>query len=490
MMWRLPAVPFSQSVRMFFSALLLLILPLKIYSAGILQRDSLILMNGLRVYLYPSDEASATSIRLIINAGKRNESECQVGYSEVIRQLIGETLNGRKELFVKKPELFRCEIANGRLVVGGDCPVRSLNSEIAMLSRVVVSLNFKKERVDRAVAVTVDDFRIEHISSYRLSELYRDLVLYGAEHPLGRSYCQYQLEKMLPDELKEFYCKQYTPGRSTLVICGNFKVSEVKKTVAKQFARWRSIHKEKKGSNDADRSPIKIKNREIAFVSKRDSKLYMLRWVQPAPMQGSPEQLAFLAASKLFEQCVLSQLSEREGSADTLIFSPPSYHPDRFEVTCIASQNGMTNAIDLFDTTLATFQRSAFNASELDEAIKHIGNRFTSAEVSSGSGNPFDYSNSPGSFSGICLRDIQRIKEMYFKPDAYRLIIIGKETAASNRMGLKRKVIKYQVSDFETCDESCVVHNKKKWKKGHQKCCFKCFMRGWCPCMFSPARLQ
>lgn len=64
--------------------------------------DTFNLRNGLKVYLLNHGQDSVINIKLIIDGGQKNESSCQVGYSEIIQHLLTETLKEKQKTLFKK----------------------------------------------------------------------------------------------------------------------------------------------------------------------------------------------------------------------------------------------------------------------------------------------------------------------------------------------------------------------------------------------------
>lgn len=462
------------------SMLFFLICSLLSFSQEIPQLDTFTLNNGLKVYLLQYGEGASLSVKLAINGGRKNESKCQVGYSEIIRQLLTEALNEKRNPVLKKENLPLCDIQNGQTVFSGKCGRSNLDMQLELLSSALLKLFFKKEKMDNIVSSITNTYKLENVNAESLSVIYRDLLFYSDKHPLGRSYCQYQIDKVLPEELREFYERYYTPQKTSILVCGNFNVKTVRKTITKQFMKWRARHTDENANeNPVPKIPV-IKNREIAFVNKRGQEKHIMKWILPAPAPTSQEHTAFLIACYLFDK----NLAKKTGTdPDTVHFSPVLCANDFAEINCIIQPSKLNKAIQLFDSTLSEFHNTKFTPEDLQEAVGQLKNdykKITTTEEVLAFYNPLLYGfsqrkNYPAILSAATPAEIHALLKKYFRPAAYKLVIVGDESRAIIQLSTLKNATRYNTTDFETCDDACrdVVivkcHCESCWRRGQYK---------------------
>lgn len=436
--------------------------------------DTAVLNNGMKIYLLHGADP-ILNVRLVINGGKINENECEVGYSEIIQKLITRSLDEKQGPFLKKEQRLSCEIKNGQTIISGNCLRADLNKEIELVCATVARLAFTKDKMDQAVSDISDHYDPISISTASLSAIFKNLLLYGPKHPLGRSYCQYAVQKILPEELREFYIAHYTPKRASLVVSGNFKEQEVKKIIAKNFIKWRSSIKEENVPEDAELTMPQIKSREIAFVNKLDSENYTLKWVLPAPSFKSVDHPAFIVACALFNHIIKEKLN-------SLNFDTVSYSNGVAETNCIADKNNLTEAIKLFDTSINIFRERNLTENEVKQTTKTLKSNYlknNSSERVSSLYDPVSFNfgsqkNFLTNLSRVSVVDVKMILENYFIPKAYKLIIIGKEHIVKDQLDLLGHITSYKPADIETCDDAC---KEVVIFKCH---CESCYRRGYC----------
>lgn len=469
-------------LHIYLTALLFFVFNTKMNSQENPKLDTLILNNGLKIYLLQYGKDPVLNVRLIINGGKKNETKCQVGYSKIIEELISESLNKEQGSVLTKENQSTCEIINGQTILNGNCSINSLNRQIELFCNSVCRVSFTKEKTDRIVSAISDNNAPERMGSLQLAYVFRDFLLFGSKNPLGRKYCQYQIQKVLPEELRQFYNENYTPGRSSLLICGNFNINIVKKIIAKHFIKWRSFHKEENTTKNIDLKLSNISRKDIAFINKSSSENYTLLWAKTAPLPKSPDYMAFLVAFKLFDHFIVEKIKYEKLKFDSLKFKPIFYTNGFMEVSCIANQNNMIMSINQFDTMLQTFHKLKYSQIDVEESIKELkGNYFKNKKNESVLSfydplifNFWSQKNYLTNLSGVSLMQIQKVVEDYFNPHTYKLIIVGKEHIVSNQINLLQNVTIYRSSDFETCDDAC---KEILVFKCH---CESCYKRGYC----------
>ncbi|PBQ33190.1 hypothetical protein CNR22_15870 [Sphingobacteriaceae bacterium] len=446
-----------------------LLLSLKLASQEVPQLDTLVLKNGLKVCMVNYGRDSVLNVRLVINGGQKNENSCQVGYSKLIQHLIAETLKEKQKSLFKKKKKIKCELNQGQTIISGNCAVKDFSKQMSLLSSSLLKLPFKPNLIDKITSNLMDFNSPEKITTETVFAAFESLFLYGSKNPLGRTYCQYAIQKVLPEQLREFYYQHYNPVNTSLLICGNFDKEEIKKLVNRHFNRWKTLRKEQK-VNDEDLKILKIKSKTICFINKRDQKDFQLTWLQAAPSFRSADYYGFVLACALFDDFIAVKTKMKQDTEKSLSFGPVTYSNNFIEMKWISSTE-LIKTISFFDTLLHEFH--AYNSS--DSLLNRVAKKLKDGADSSKTAesilcfyNPLVYpfesrKNYVSAFSVITTDNIRLIKQKYFSPDAYKLMIVGREGPETDRLALQKKITKYQSTDFQTCDETCIPP-KERWK--------------------------
>jgi len=461
-------------------AIILSLFFLESFSQEIPLQDTFTLGNGLKVHLLQYGNDSILSLKLVINGGKKNESECQVGYSEIIQRLINATLNQDQEHFLKRTAQTNCELFDGRTTIGSKFSNNDLNTYMELLSKTLSRLCFTKFKIDSIVSKMGEYYLPENISSSQLSNIFTNFLLYGSKQPMGRTYCQYQIQKVLPETLREFYVAHYMPKGSVLTVCGKFNAKQVKRVIAKQFVRWKPLREVECCDSDEPATP-KLVSKEIAFVNKTDARDYFLKWIFSAPSPRSSDRLVFTVACNLFSDLLKAKM-EKNVNSDSIQANPISIVGDIVQIYRVSNQTKLTEVIRSFDTAIWNFNNAKITELQLLHAIDNLKKEYASAcstESILSFYDPFIYDfetrkNYDHDLANLTLEQIQTVIEKYFNAEYSKLIIVGKEHLVSDQLIQLKKATKYETTDFETCDESC---KEVIVVKCH---CESCYRRGYC----------
>lgn len=441
--------------------LFVLLFALKVcgYSQERPQLDTFRLNTGLKVYLLQYGKDSLLQLKLVIKGGKRNENKCEVGYSEIIQKLLNLELKTKHAAQAQDIQHFTCRMNGEQTVLQGNCFITDFDRDLGILSASIVRLSFDKEKMDRVVSQLVDHYTPENISAYDLAGIYKDYVLYGEENALGRKYCQYQVEKVLPVNLREFYVRHYTPETTSLIVCGNIDFEHMKKIISRNFVKWKSLRKTESEENQ-DIVPT-IKGKEIAVVNKHHMEKYLLKWIFPAPSVTAKTFLSFSILCKLFD-FHLDRLAKQRGLGNAN-FRPVSCEDNFLEVNCYCEEREIVDVVLLMEYALDDFRKKSLNMDEPEKVAQDFKDSYSNIQSSKAIFkfyDPllYDFESHKNDLIGLWkskgLNSIN-IPDEYFSSDSYKLIVVGKEHLVSGSLEKFGKVRRYQTSDFETCDETC-----------------------------------
>lgn len=434
--------------------LLILMCPF-LYCQEVPALDTFRLNTGLKVYFLQYGEDSVLNVRLVMNDGKQNENACQTGYSEIIQKLLDQQFQGAGK------RRFTCTMKTEQTVLQGNCSMRDFDWEIGILNNTIVRLSFEKESLDRIVSKMVDRYKKENLSVWDLSEIYKDQVLYGTKNPMGRKYCQYQIEKVLPVELREFYVRYYTPENSSLIICGNFNSGKVKKIIKKHFVKWRPLRKVEKSVEKNVLMMQKFHGKEISMVNSFATEKYLLKWILPGPAAQSIDLPAFAVLCKLFDRYLL-KTAEENGLLD-LNFRPIQFKSGYMSINCFSERNDLNGVVSFFEKALEDFVKKEIDEQELKEVMAELNMLYRKQKDSKQILQFYDpllydfevRKNYLVTLSAITPQRLQKVLQTYFISDVYKLIVVGKSHLVAQDLQKFGKLSTYQTSDFETCDESC-----------------------------------
>lgn len=191
------------------------------------------LANGLRVLLAPDSATSGVAINISFNAGLGKESPEQAGVANLIQSIVLQNL--RQELGSElKP--FAGVVNQERASYFSEFTASQLDFMLSTLARQLRPPDINQAFIDeqRVAAQSqcrqLDKERFGRVQETLLELIYQDSAFkYGAVCSLPNS------NQLSPERTKSFFNTYYVPTNAVIVIVGNFKKDDAKKSVAKHF---------------------------------------------------------------------------------------------------------------------------------------------------------------------------------------------------------------------------------------------------------------
>lgn len=439
---------------------LFLIGSLSTFSQEVPKLETYTLKNGLKIYLMQYGKIPAVHMRLVINAGKKNEAPGQQGYSEITSAL----------LLLGNSKYTEEEQNNLAFVLGGDLSSNSgkdytsvsanflskdIDKGMDLFSSAILKPLFKKERVEQIISYYKDYNNPSKMDISALASVFGNLFLYGIENPLGRNYYKSQLQKITPEMLREFHKFNYAPKNASVIICGNFNADEVKQTVEKYFASWQSEYGE---VNGVSLNMPQIKKKEIAFIHRSKATQCALQWIKTAPSLKDKDLQAFEIANYIFNRLLFVEIREKGGKTYSI---GSSHSTSRFsnlmQIGCSVRNNEMLNTINLFDKTLQDFSMATITSEDVDNAKRNIKTTTVSSEMPESVlnfYNPLIYDfqkrkNYIADLEIVTFEDVKKAIKKYYTPSVYKLIIAGDELLVAEQLNKINGLVKLKPGDIE-----------------------------------------
>ncbi len=229
------------------------------------------LANGLRVLLAPDEAESGVAVNISFNAGSGKENPEQSGLANIIQNIVLQNLR-QAQGSERKP--FEGVVNQERASYFSEFTVGQLDSALSAFALQMRPPNINQAFIDeQRVAVQnqcrqLDERRFGRVQETLLELIYKDSAFkYGAICSLPNP------DKLSPERAKSFFKTYYAPNNAVLVIVGNFKKDDAKRTVAKHFGK---ISRQAAPSHtDFDNQQFTLERRKILNNSRANAATYM-----------------------------------------------------------------------------------------------------------------------------------------------------------------------------------------------------------------------
>lgn len=419
------------------------------------------LENGLRVILIPYGSLKTSSIALYVNCGKKNEIPGQQLFSSIAAECVTfgsidyDKVQLSNELF-KLGATLNVDANENYTSITASFIDADLAAGLKVMSSSVMEPLFPEVEIKQYIAQTLDYNNPMKMDILQQASLFSNYWVYGSQNPIGRYYQSEVLQKITPNDIREFYQFNYTPKNSRLVICGNFDKEKVKQLVKENFGKWKAAYGEVNGVSFE--SP-QMKGKEYGFVNRTGAIQAGLQWNKNGPQPGSKDELTYLIAIEAFNTILFKEIREKGGKTYGI---SAQYDPSSGSAICaIVTQvrsDEMLNTCNLFDATIKNFYEQGISTKILKVARSNMRSRWLMIESPANIitfFNPIIYSklasrkNYLTEVDAVTIEQVNKIIKKYFTPDSYKLMISGDELALNTQLSQLKPLRRFTLKDLE-----------------------------------------
>lgn len=98
--------------------------------------------------------------------------------------------------------------------------------------------NFSQEELDKEKAKMRESLKAQEKSAPAIANRVVDVLSFGKDHPAGEYLTSESIENVALVDIKKYYDAHFVPENAYLVIIGDVKFAEVKKSVEMLFGKW------------------------------------------------------------------------------------------------------------------------------------------------------------------------------------------------------------------------------------------------------------
>lgn len=223
--------------------------------------------NGLRVVSEEIPHVRSVSIGCWVNAGSREEEDCESGISHFVEHMVFKGTANRSA----------DEIAYSIDAIGGQLDAFTTKESVAftakvldehvlraieVLSDLMLSPAFREADIEREKRVVLEELKMDEDNpDYLLHEIFVSNFWKG--HPLGRSIIgtEETIKCFQSGQLHDFFSKTYTPGNLMIVAAGNLPHKDLVSMVGEYFDNLTQGPALKSGEAPKSRPSIELRDK-------------------------------------------------------------------------------------------------------------------------------------------------------------------------------------------------------------------------------------
>lgn len=398
------------------------------------------LKNGLKVMVVENNKLPRVSYNLTLDNAPYAEGD-KKGVADLTSSLIGSgTKKMSKDIFNEEVDFLGANI--GFSASGAYASGLSKYSDriLELMADGALNSVFTQEEFDKEKAKLIEGLKTQEKSVQAVAGRVEDVLVYGKNHPSGEYLTEEGINKVTLNDAVLNYNTYFVPANAYLVVIGDVKFKDVKKSVEKYFGSW------KKASAPAVTyaDPKDVQYTQINFVDMPNAVQSEIALVNVSNLKMTDKDyFAVLLANQVIGGDFNSYLNMNLREAHGWTYGArSSIRGDKY-VGKFKSSTQVRNAVT--DSAVVEFFKEIKKIRTervSDEMLKNVkagyvgnfvmqiqkpGTVARYALLTQTQGLPADfYENYIKNINSVTAEDIQRVANKYFLADNTRVVITGK----------------------------------------------------------------
>ena len=200
------------------------------------------LANGLKVLVVEDHKLPRVSFNLSIETQPYAEKD-KKGVDDLTSSLMG---NGggtiSKDDFNEEIDFLGANIHFSSNGAYANSLSKYAGRILELLSYGTLAPNFTQEELDKEKAKMLESLRSQEKSTPAIASRVVNALTFGKDHPAGEFTTPETIQNVTLDDVVQNYKKHFSPENAYLVIIGDVKYNETKKTVETLFQNWKKTN--------------------------------------------------------------------------------------------------------------------------------------------------------------------------------------------------------------------------------------------------------
>lgn len=398
------------------------------------------LKNGLKVLVVSNHKLPKVSYTLTFDNQPFAEGE-KAGIDELTGSLLGNgTLKTPKEAFIEEIDFLGAHIDFHTSGVSAFGLSKFKNRILELMAEGTLQPLFTQEEFDKEKAKLLESLKANEKNVKSISERVQNALVFGKNHPFGEQITVASVNRVELKDIQNHYQEFFVPENAYLVVVGDVKFEEVKKSVEKLFSNWI-----KKSTPQTQYSqPKNVAQSEINFVNVPHAVQSELAFVNSIELpMNSPDFFPSLLANQILggggEGRLFLNLREKHGWTYGAYSSlKASKYVSKFRAGASVRNTVTDSAIVEVFNELKRIRLEKVSDEDLKNAkAKYIGNFVMQMEkpqtIARHALNietqhlPKDfYENYIKNLEAVTAEQILQVANKYFLVDNIRVVVVGK----------------------------------------------------------------
>jgi predicted Zn-dependent peptidase len=416
------------------------------------------LKNGLRIVLIPMPDTRTATVIAMTGTGSRYESAKENGLAHFLEHMFFKGTKKRPSAKAISEELdsvgsqYNAFTAQDRTAYYAKVSSRYLETALDVISDIFVNSTLPSKEIDKERGAIIQEIDMYEDMPMRTVGDVFDELLYGREHPLGRTILgpKENIRAFKRKDFESYHRRHYTPANTVVCVAGSFNEKKVLAKIKKEFGALKHGH-------PTTALPYSAKKQEkprVAIREKKTDQTQLMLGVPAYPYLHKDEYALTVLTTILgggMSSRLFTEVREKRGLAYSIHAWTDKYSDTgAFVVQAGVAHDKLEKTVETILGEFKKIKRTPVTASELKKAKSYIKGAMTLSQETSdevagaaasgvirlGRVRPLEEI-----FKGIdkvTAADVQRVARDIFKTSQLNLAIIGPHPAPTKLTALLR----------------------------------------------------
>lgn len=342
-----------------------------------------VLPNGAVLDLLPRKGVPLATVRVLVKGGAESDPAGAAGVANVTAELIRRgTATRSAEKFADELDALgaqlRTSVDEQSTVIQAEFLAKDADAAIALTADAVLHPAFPEAEVKKALAERIDQVRTIKDQPGMAVSLYFRRLLFGAEHPYGRTADEISLAKIGREQIREYHGRMYVGRNLIVAAAGDFDAGAMASKLSAAFGaapagaayQWA-----------ADKPPAEPAAARLLLVNKPGATQTYFNIGHLGIRRTDPDRIALRIANTIFGGRFTSMLNDELRVNSGLTYGArSSFDEDRltgaFDISTYTPTETTEKAIDLALDVLKRFREKGLDAEQLASAKAYIKGSF------------------------------------------------------------------------------------------------------------------
>jgi predicted Zn-dependent peptidase len=398
------------------------------------------LKNGLKVIVVENHKLPRVSFNLSIDNSPNFEGD-KKGVSDMTSELLGSgTTKISKNDFNEEVDFLGASINFSSNGASANSLSKYAGRVLELIADGALNPVFSQEEFDKQKAKMLEALNADEKSVPSVAARVGDVLPFGKNHPSGEYLGEATLNNVQLEDVKSYYNTYFVPGNAYLIVVGDVKEKEIKKTVTKLFGSWKNVP----APAVSYPNPKDVQASQINFVDMPNAVQSEISAVNLVDLKMTdPDYFAAIVANQIlggdFNSYLNMNLREAHGwtygarssiRGDKYIYKFEASTQVRNAVTDSTVVEIMKEFKKIRNEKVTEEMLASVKAGYIGRFVMQIEKPQTIASYAlrtktQGLAEDF-YENYIKSISEVTADDVMRVANKYFLADNIRIIIVGK----------------------------------------------------------------